>query len=180
MPTLANSPVPKPESRVPPLHKSLFLGGFGKFKDPRGRHVIDLFRGYIQRAIEDRYTILVGDSPGGDLAVQTLLREYQYKSVRVFAKDNVRVNLGGWSVDFHDTDESPLYAMAALCHRAAFFWNCRELSIRPICEHLVKMSKPITVYLSDNLFRSASFEINDLADARAMFEGVAAKLDGRR
>lgn len=75
--------------------KKVFIGGSRRLTR-LNNDVID----HLDRIIESRLTVLIGDANGADKAVQSYLRERNYPNVTVFHSGNKwRNNVGNWDTE---------------------------------------------------------------------------------
>lgn len=71
----------------------VFIGG-----SRRIARLTEKVRARLDRIIEKRFPVLIGDANGADRAVQEYLNEQGYDRVEVFCMDGIcRNNIGGWT-----------------------------------------------------------------------------------
>jgi len=113
-------------------------------------------RARIQRLVELGAEILVSDAPGVDLAVQKILSEAGYRTVKVYHRGpKPRNNVGGWptvSVAGSYTDKDRAMCAAAEC--ALAFWNGRSKGTRRNLEQLQREGKRVRLVRRDEACRA--------------------------
>ena len=132
--------------------QTVFIGG--------SRHVCavsDAVRPSLDRIIERRLDVVIGDAPGADRAVQDYLRRRDYPKVTVFCIDGrCRNNLGNWPVRavastlrrktlaYHATKDRQM-AEEADC--GLMLWNGHSAGTLANVARLAVRRKPVRVYI---------------------------------
>jgi hypothetical protein len=112
----------------------------------------------IDRMIEERFTILVGDAPGVDRAVQQYLAGDHYENVYIFhTGDHCRNNLDKWKTrtvaatarqkgyEFYAMKDAE---MAAEADYGLMVWDGKSRGTRNNVHNLLKNNKPVVVFLT--------------------------------
>jgi len=115
---------------------------------------------YIDRMIENRQHVLVGDANGADKAVQEYLRSKGYDLVEVFCSgDSCRNNRGGWPTrtvpvpkngkrkgfSFYATKDR---AMADEATVGLMLWDCKSFGTAMNVLRLIQRNKKVMVYVA--------------------------------
>jgi hypothetical protein len=110
--------------------------------------------------IGKRFTILIGDAPGVDNAIQQYLADKHYENVWVFHMgDRYRNNLGQWKTKAiaatSSQKGSEFYAlkdveMAKEADYGLLVWDGRSRGTRNNVHNLLKRGKPVVVFLTTN------------------------------
>lgn len=155
----------------------VFIGGSRKIS----RLGVELC-GRIDRMIEKRLPIVVGDANGADKAVQRYLHEHGYDLVEVFAAEGKpRNNLGGWPVrvvrSAHRTRDFDFYAakdkaMAGEVTVALMIWDGESRGTLLNILRLMEQRKPAVVWVAP---KRAFIDVRGSAD----FEPLLSEMDGR-
>jgi hypothetical protein len=114
----------------------------------------------VDKIIEKRFTILIGDAPGVDNAVQRYLADEHYENVWVFhTGDRCRNNLGQWktkAIPATSSQKGPeFYAlkdveMAREADYGLMVWDGSSRGTRNNVHNLLKRGKPVVVFLYTN------------------------------
>jgi len=155
----------------------VFIGG--------SRHLSRLnpaVRGRIEKIIENRLPVVIGDANGADKAVQRFLHQRNYDRVEVFSSDDVpRNNLGGWPVRVirpaHRTRDFDYYAtkdraMAQEATVGLMIWDGESRGTLLNILRLLAQEKAVVVYVGP---RESFVEVRRSED----FEHLIAQLDHR-
>ena len=132
---------------------TVFLSGSRKIS-----RLNDMIRSRIQKMIDQRLHIVIGDANGADKALQRYLADQSYWNVSVFcAGQYCRNNIGGWKVNEVLVDPKlrgrAFYTqkdkeMASKADYGFVLWDGKSTgSLNNMCE-LLKNGKKTAVYLS--------------------------------
>ena len=132
----------------------VFIGGSigSKYLDYTVKNELDKY-------MNSKFEILIGDAYGVDCLVQRYLNEHGYGNVTVYASNGrARNNVGGWKVECVDVP-SGVYgrdfytykdvAMTNACDFALMVWNGKSQGTRNNILRLIHAGKSVTVYLSE-------------------------------
>jgi len=145
---------------------SVFIGG--------SRRVVKLddeVKDRIDRIIEKRFPVLVGDANGADRAVQSYLASKRYELVELFCSQGVcRNNIGGWPVhsvpvatkrkDFQFFAAKDR-AMAAEASHGLMLWDGESAGTAMNAYRLTQANKMVAVYVAPT---HSFFELRSVAD----------------
>jgi len=136
----------------------------------------------IDRMVEKRLPVVVGDANGADKAVQRYLHERGYDLVEIFSSDEEpRNNVGGWPVravqPSHRTKDFDFYAakdkaMAGEATVALMIWDGDSRGTLLNILRLLEQQKPAVVWVAP---KQTFVDIRGSAD----FERLLADLDRR-
>jgi hypothetical protein len=137
----------------------------------------------IDRIIEKRLPVIVGDANGADKAVQDYLRSKSYEQVEVFCSgDECRNNAGHWPVrrvpvsgkekgfDFYATKDR---AMADEASVGLMLWDRKSAGTLMNILRLIRQDKKVAVYVSPD---RAFLEVKAESDWNAIVTGCPAEL----
>ena len=132
----------------------VFIGGSigSKYLDYTVKNELDKY-------MNSKFEILIGDAYGVDCLVQRYLNEHGYGNVTVYASNGrARNTVGGWKVECVDVP-SGVYgrdfytykdvAMTNACDFALMVWNGKSQGTRNNILRLIHAGKSVTVYLSE-------------------------------
>jgi hypothetical protein len=134
----------------------------------------------LDKIIEKRLTIVVGDANGADKAVQSYLAERHYPSVTVFcAARGCRNNVGGWPIQ--DVPAAPgargfdYYAakdrvMAAQADYGLMLWDGHSRGTLTNIVDLVNQRKPVAVYVAPTRQFATLHNSSELTDWLSGFD----------
>lgn len=156
----------------------VFVGGSRKITrlDAEVKHRLD-------RIVEKRLPVVVGDANGADKAIQRYLHDRHFELVEVFSADqSPRNNLGGWSVrvvcpsharrdfDYYATKDR---AMAAEATVGLMLWDGQSRGTLLNVLRLVAEGKSVVVYMArDRTFVEVRAE-HDFASLLAKLDRAA-------
>jgi len=113
---------------------------------------------YLEQIVEGNRTILIGDAPGVDSAVQQYLFEQRYQNVFVyFSGGEIRNNIGNWQTRKIPNPENlsgrSRYqlkdkAMADDCDYGMMFWDGRSKGTKANIDYMEALGKYYLVTLS--------------------------------
>jgi len=137
----------------------------------------------LDRIIEKRLRVVVGDANGADKAVQRYLSERKFETVEVFSADgSPRNNLGGWPVcvirpgharrdfDYYATKDR---AMAAAATVGLMLWDGQSRGTLMNVLRLADQRKPVVVYVQP---RKEFVEVRTQGDLAALLREVDRRL----
>jgi len=130
---------------------AVFIGG-----SRRVTRLNDDIRRRIDRLVEKRLPVLIGDANGADKAVQRYLKNRGYERVEVFCiKGNCRNNVGHWPLRAvpasHATRDFAYYAskdrlMAREASVGLMIWDGKSAGTLANVARLIKQHKKVVVY----------------------------------
>ena len=149
---------------------TVFLSGSRKIT-----RLNDSIRMEIQKIIDNKSTILIGDANGADKAMQIFLKEKKYSNVSIYyVGDTCRNNIGCWPKKKIVADSKlkgrALYtekdkAMASIAYYGFILWDGKSAgSITNVCE-LLRCEKKATIYFSP---RESFFPIKIAEDIKTL------------
>lgn len=132
--------------------KTVFIGGSRKVT-----RLAAEVRTRLDRIVDHKLPVLIGDANGADKAVQRYLAERHYAGVEVFCADSVpRNNLGGWTLRVV-TPRSPRRdfqyyaakdrAMAAEASVGLMLWDGESHGTLMNVLRLAAAGKPVVIYM---------------------------------
>lgn len=140
----------------------------------------------LDRFVEERVPVVVGDANGADKAFQEHLKRVQYDRVEVFcAGDSCRNNLADWPVRYVPSEGRKsgfrFYAVKdrAMAEEAAFglmLWDQESAGTLMNVRRLLKQGKTAAVHLATT---GESVEIKSDADWNDLVAGCPADLLGK-
>ena len=130
----------------------------------------------LDRIVDKRLPVVIGDANGADKAVQRYLSERKFEAVEVFAADeSPRNNVGGWSVrvirpgharkDF-DYYASKDRAMAVAATVGLMLWDGQSRGTLMNVLRLADQRKPVVVYVQPRTWRCGSATLRLLRGRR--------------
>ncbi len=155
----------------------IFLGGSRRIS----RINSDL-RQRLDRLIDNRFEVLVGDANGADKAVQGYLRSKNYNSVEVFCSGRIcRNNVGHWPVrtiaadnrkgrEFYSAKDQ---AMAEEASYGLMIWDGKSLGTLMNVLRMVDRNKIVVVYVNPT---KKFVDIKGAADFSTFVDSYAADL----
>jgi hypothetical protein len=156
----------------------VFVGG--------SRRIIRLdaeVRQRLDRIVDKRLPVVIGDANGADKAVQRYLSERKFEPVEVFSADeSPRNNVGGWPVrvirpgharkDF-DYYASKDRAMAAAATVGLMLWDGQSRGTLMNVLRLADQSKPVVVYVQP---RKGFVDVRTQSDLATLLSEVDRRL----
>jgi len=138
----------------------------------------------LDRIVDSRLPVVVGDANGADKAVQAFLAERHHAMVEVFCSGEPRNNLGGWPVRVVQTARaardfeyyaSKDRAMASEATVGLMLWDGASRGTLLNVLRLVAQAKPVVVYSqTDRAFADIRGR-SDFDKLTAMLHGAAAR-----
>jgi len=137
----------------------------------------------LDRIIEKRLPVVIGDANGADKAVQRYLSERKFETVEVFSADEApRNNVGGWSVRVirpgHARKDFDYYAakdraMAAAATVGLMLWDGQSRGTVMNVLRLADQRKPVVVYVQP---RRTFVDVLTAGDLAALLSEVDRRL----
>lgn len=137
----------------------------------------------LDRIVEKRLAVLIGDANGADKAVQRYLSEQKFEAVEVFSADeSPRNNVGGWPVRVirpgHLRKDFDYYAakdraMAAAATVGLMLWDGQSRGTLMNVLRLADQRKPVVVYVQP---RKSFVDVRTQGDLAALLSGVDRRL----
>ena len=137
----------------------------------------------LDRIVEKRLAVVIGDANGADKAVQRYLSERKFEAVEVFsADDSPRNNVGGWPVrvfrpghtrkdfDYYATKDR---AMAAAATVGLMLWDGQSRGTLMNVLRLADQRKPVVVYVQP---RKGFVDVRTQSDLATLLSEVDRRL----
>jgi len=133
--------------------KAVFIGGSRRISRLNAE-----VRSRLDRIVEQKLTVLVGDANGADRAVQQYLNNRRYTDVQVFCmKDRCRNNVGAWpcvevpapkglrGTEFYTMKDQEMTNRAAI---GLMLWDGESAGTLANISRLIDQKKPVVVFQS--------------------------------
>ena len=137
----------------------------------------------LDRIVEKRLAVVIGDANGADKAVQRYLSERKFEAVEVFsADDSPRNNVGGWPVRVfrpgHTRKDFDYYAakdraMAAAATVGLMLWDGQSRGTLMNVLRLADQRKPVVVYVQP---RKGFVDVRTQSDLATLLSEVDRRL----
>jgi adenine-specific DNA-methyltransferase len=137
----------------------------------------------LDRIVEKRLPVVIGDANGADKAVQRYLSERKFEAVEVFSADeSPRNNVGGWPICVirpgHARKDFDYYAakdraMAAAATVGLMLWDGQSRGTLMNVLRLADQRKPVVVYVQP---RKGFLDVRSQGDLAALLSEVDRRL----
>jgi hypothetical protein len=137
----------------------------------------------LDRVVEKRLPVVIGDANGADKAVQRYLSERKFEMVEVFSADaSPRNNVGGWPVCVirpeHSRKDFDYYAvkdraMAAVATVGLMLWDGQSRGTLMNVLRLADRRKPVVVYIQP---RKGFVDVRNQGDLASLLSEVDRRL----